>query len=1043
MTNTDYGNSSTAHKAAEEDAQQRVDPSVSTGIQAVIHREISHTAISMPPPFPTQTVQMVQMDQDAHRPLSVHAAHPHERRSSLRQALKRSIEPTITSEHEDPVPQERSLPSPPRSQTSGDESQPPQPRFPAAPESPATPGPYGLPSPASSGRGARCEEPASEKSRQKRIIPKQTKAGALLLDTPTTSFRRSTRNKRAPPRFTGLQFDSKQHEPAQPKHAPSTKIVVLNVNSERLRHLGNSSTAAPHRLNLPESVKRKHAPQDVESSSQKKSRKSNIKDQEAFLGTQAQNTLAIPPPAEVLPSVPAAAQPLLPTKIASGDSDKFWSLGRLLMTNAQPPLQLETPQDPKQHIPKPEPHGQPPVWSRTRFALCETVPNCLMYQGGSYTHRGLSYAYLYAETAIPRDYIDENVIIARAPGGMAVDHKTGQRVLAKDQTENAEIEAFRNAVKAENPIIIITKDNNTLIPSRMPHPYSVLGHFKATHMWWERQTQMPGSKRSYKYARFRFERLSAPNDRAWYRPKDGEEIVPLGSLHQPVAAWCISCRRSSFQVYIQGWMCLQRDCPAFWKLLAGSSQSREVDEDTLVYDPRFVKQKTIWQQEGLRFPLEHNPTQVSPQTKPGDLYSTKGWKGIVCPICRGCIMRLRFSGWICETPNCGYQRLAPQNIMPASSIIDPIPSFPRTDSYTPSRDIAHGIVRIARPLYANNYRMNRFDIPRAGFIVHCLANETVCKEAGGPDDMLEELQRIDIGLERRALGSEKHLDPSYSRHMNFNVGMQYKFAATGIQKSVPFEEAKAQAIRDVRTRLNWMMVQILARDENKPIEQVAMEWKPKEFNEELILGYFEDQSIGYHDDGEPGLGPNIATISLGDTGKMTIRMKPLHYFGRTKTGAYDYKHPPIPGCLKYEERRARHEELLRNAPAKNATTYWKEVAVELGLTKYSENTPVVLEMVLRHGDQVFMIGADIQTYYEHSVTHEGRIRFALTCRTIDPNSLKASDLPDFEVGPDTGHYDGSLLPLPRDVADNPIPNGWRWEYADDWTFAAEADEDSN
>lgn len=41
----------------------------------------------------------------------------------------------------------------------------------------------------------------------------------------------------------------------------------------------------------------------------------------------------------------------------------------------------------------------------------------------------------------------------------------------------------------------------------------------------------------------------------------------------------------------------------------------------------------------------------------------------------------------------------------------------------------------------------------------------------------------------------------------------------------------------------------------------------------------------------------------------------------------------------------------------------------------------------------------------------GRLRFALTCRYIDPTSLKDEDQPEYEVEPDTGDYDGSRLPV--------------------------------
>jgi hypothetical protein len=966
-----------------------------------------------------------------------------ERTGLVVQASVHSIESVPGPVHD--TPQKQNLPSPPRSQASGDDTRLPPSPMSDTPKAAATaPIPHDLPSPTSVNHSPSLHLSNTKKTRHRRTIEKLRKTGkstCLVSTRPSTStfLRRSERKIQPPPRFPGMGFPSPSPEPSPaPEPTRQSKIVVLKLNSALLNQVGKPEPATTEAPNPTKSLKRKRTPRDPKPATKKKSRKSNDDDQEALLpDIQSQDTAVLSSYNDLPPS--KSAEALLSSSMSTdyGTSAEIWSIGERLMENAQPPVGHE------RQAPVLESHGKPPAWGSTRFAIAETLVNCLMYQSGSYTKDGLAFSYCYGNITVPRSYIDEDVFIARAPGGMGLDPKTQQRCLAKDQTENSETKAFRNAVQAENPILLITKDNNALMPSRMPHPYNVLGHFKATHIWWEKQKMMPGSKKPYKCAMFRFERLNPQREKAWYQPKGKDDAIPLGSLDRPVVAHCSSCRKASLQVYCQGWICLQRDCLAFWKLPTPSGDLGEVNEDTLVYDPRFVKQRTPWQQEDLQFPVSYNPMEISEFTRPEDLYTTMGWRGILCPQCYGCIMRLKFSGWFCDTPNCGYQRLAPQNIMPASSIVDPIPSFPRTNGYTPSRDIAHGNILVAKPLYANNYRMNRWDVLGAGFIVHAIANETICKEPGGPDDMLIELQREDIGLERRALGSEKLLDPAFTRHMNFNVGMYYKFAATGRQKSVSFEDAKAQAIRDVRTRLNWMMVQILARDQNKSIVQVGKEWEKSQFNEELILGYFEDQGIGYHDDGEPGLGPNIATLSLGDTGRMTIRMKAVHYFGRTKAGIYIHEHPPIPGCLKYEERLARHNQILRDAPAKNATGYYKQVAIDLGLKEFSERGgPIVLEMVLRHGDLVYMVGGDIQTYYEHSVTHEGRMRFALTCRTIDPHSIAASNRPDFEVGPDTGHYDGTKLPLPRDAAGNPIPNGWKWEFDDGYASYVEEVEEA-
>jgi hypothetical protein len=51
----------------------------------------------------------------------------------------------------------------------------------------------------------------------------------------------------------------------------------------------------------------------------------------------------------------------------------------------------------------------------------------------------------------------------------------------------------------------------------------------------------------------------------------------------------------------------------------------------------------------------------------------------------------------------------------------------------------------------------------------------------------------------------------------------------------------------------------------------------------------------------------------------------------------------------------------------------------------------------------------VQKYYEHAVEHGGKLRFALTCRYIDPESLSEADRPGYTVGRDEGGYDGAKV----------------------------------
>jgi hypothetical protein len=120
--------------------------------------------------------------------------------------------------------------------------------------------------------------------------------------------------------------------------------------------------------------------------------------------------------------------------------------------------------------------------------------------------------------------------------------------------------------------------------------------------------------------------------------------------------------------------------------------------------------------------------------------------------------------------------------------------------------------------------------------------------------------------------------------------------------------------------------------------------------------------LQYHDDGEEGLGPTIATLSLGGQATMTIRMKASHYRGVSRAGAYVDKYPPTKGCLNYEQRLLKHKEMEQSDPGKRASLC-KEIAKELGLSK-KRSSPVWLSMRLNHGDIVVMHGVRIQTYYE-------------------------------------------------------------------------------
>ncbi|KAI9814327.1 MAG: hypothetical protein M1832_005907 [Thelocarpon impressellum] len=279
-----------------------------------------------------------------------------------------------------------------------------------------------------------------------------------------------------------------------------------------------------------------------------------------------------------------------------------------------------------------------------------------------------------------------------------------------------------------------------------------------------------------------------------------------------------------------------------------------------------------------------------------------------------------------------------------------------------------------------NYRIHTFTIPGCGTITHFMANQTVNKRAGGPDDMFVSLQKAPLGLKRFALTNANCKGPLLTQHFAMNFGMPYKYVVDVDSKS--FGEAP-EVVLSALNRLTWAG------------EQSSTDHDFKYYNELLTLGYFEEQKIGYHDDGESTLGPSIATLSLGGQAAMRIRMKASCWNGPIRKKAYKSTLPVPPGCKNEKEL----TEL--NAKFKNATAEQWQSLVETYLNRKKDakaNPPVALELQLNHGDMVVMNGADIQKFYEtNEITQAAPVEFPAqqmeVDRPTDAAGLSAVDQP--------------------------------------------------
>jgi hypothetical protein len=690
---------------------------------------------------------------------------------------------------------------------------------------------------------------------------------------------------------------------------------------------------------------------------------------------------------------------------------------------------------------KPETAGKPEVWAPGRQELCETLPYYKSHHSGCYSNDGTAYAMMFDSVNPGREYMDSDVVISRMGGRMATDDdKPGAIYQTKDHMmKEKQPQSILNNIAHRNPIVIVCGGKNEGAITKMPHRYCVLDWFKITHVWAEK-TMSRGQVRIT--IRYRFERLDRLKE-SWYRPapaSDSAREWPV-DLSLPIHK-CAACSKACPQVYLISWLCTDPDCTAFWKLPNG----QDAPYGELDYHPAFLQHRVEWERESPPFSLNPGVPQVEKYF--GDSLAFVSTRGVVCPDCGRCNIRYKFTHWRCDTVGCKW-KLIPQVQVVMPSNLSHTPWDMPSDGPSLTRAQIQPAVK-TQVKYYSNYKVTRYTIDGiVGSVTVAKANQHVVSEPGGANDMFRELQTVNVGLERRIMRKTADTEQQYNPDaavgevegadededqpgeagarmtaFGMNFGMPYKFIATGDSKS--FEDAPA-AVRAVRSRLNWAQ-RVFVNDESGY----------QDFNEELIFAYLEKQKIRYHDDGEEGLGPRIATLSLGAPATMDLRVKAKYFSQVSKTGVFTYEEPlPLallescghtPGYTRkpranepqssvpvskdtHAARLAAWNE-LQDLRAKGDTAKFrarsKEIPIELQMKRKETDGPLI-SVHLTHGDIVIMEGEDIQKFMEHAVEPHGHLRFAMTCRTIKPGHLPPDQLPPYEVLPDAEGYDGATI----------------------------------
>jgi hypothetical protein len=412
------------------------------------------------------------------------------------------------------------------------------------------------------------------------------------------------------------------------------------------------------------------------------------------------------------------------------------------------------------------------------------------------------------------------------------------------------------------------------------------------------------------------------DEKSWWAKAGSTLPSPYRDLDSIKAASgkCCSCGNISKAIFEQGWVCLKASCDKFFVF------DSPIDDRKLFYTETFLKERTAYtgNAPGPLAPPLMTEADMIITGKRGTEFAFK--QGIVCPLCKGCSRRKQWSKWSCETVGCGFTHSLPIQIMSVKDTMSDIARNHRQQCYEPK----FGITFDSKTMGA--YNVYEYGVPGPdGNIVGVLrlfkSKPAINSKPGGPNDLFRLMQESDFDLQRRPVRQPNSSGEVLTNHFATNWGAPYKFVVA--QSSRGFNEAPTVIVKALK-RLTWAGEQTLT-DVGEPFHP---------FNELLSIGYFQDCTIGYHDDGESTLGPTVATLSLGASATMSLRPKAKAAVGNTSKNAKGTKAP-------------------------------------------------VIRVTLEHGDMVIMHGSGVQKFYEHEVVPHGTLRFALTSRYIQPAELES------------------------------------------------------
>lgn len=581
-------------------------------------------------------------------------------------------------------------------------------------------------------------------------------------------------------------------------------------------------------------------------------------------------------------------------------------------------INVPTMEQQKPHLPV-----MPPIWAESRQEVCESFDYFRSYQSGVYSLKDIVKGYLLGGSPASRDIFHcRGRLIVSHGGGKAesiLDYRVGAARFQQAQDQEATDKSVRALLKSytdKRPLVLLADDKYALFPydlSASGCTYVVLGLYWISHAWAEYQPASNGCGRVVRW-KFAFQWCEGQGN-PWWISSESDDVDmppdPIGGCRSAprqdpsppdavVNMACNKCSQKSPVVYSQGWMCLNPSCTSFWSI--GGRELEQLD-----YNASFLRPiKTVFTNLPELRPAKLIETMDSITTS----YAfSKGWH---CEKCGRLSSRFKWEHWECS--HCHLIHKIPGRLRTAKEFWH----------QRPPADFLHSQVGKQSGIIA--CRPEPFELGDGGgftnhltFIlpneigrIHLLLGTPLANKQA--DEIFrqyqEQAEEGELLLRRYPLRLKKLRGTFLTNYFSQNSGEPYQYVG-GTGNTVPFDKAPssvcgALALIKERSRL--------ALQKDIP------------FNEILSAAYMEKQKMSFHSDSERGLGPVVASLSLGSAAFM-------HFRARATS-----KEP-----------------------------------------KHSSSN--VLTLILRHGDVLIMEGDGVQQHYEHTVIPMN-FRIAATARCI-------------------------------------------------------------